>query len=114
MEKQIKRKSNVRRNRTFRFSENELAVLEEGGGKCAGMNESKYVRELILCGGVDSTHADDRRNLIRQISGIATNVNQMAKRCNETSWIGNRDVMQLHQMLEEILQILRELFERWR
>lgn len=113
MEKQIKRKSNVRRNRTFRFSEYELAVLEEGA-KCAGMNESKYVRELILRGGVDSTHAKDRRNLIRQISGIATNVNQMAKRCNETSWIGNQDVMQLHQMLEEILQILRELFERWR
>lgn len=41
------------------------------------MNESKYLRELIVHGGVDATHAEDRRNLIRQISGIATNINQM-------------------------------------
>ena len=46
------------------------------------MNESKYLRELIIHGGVDSTHAEDRRNLIRQISGIATNINQMAKVAN--------------------------------
>lgn len=95
IEKQIKRKSNVRRNHTFRFSEYESAMLKEGT-KCVSMNESKYVRELILRGGVDSTHAEDRRKLIRKISGIATNVNQMAKGCNETSWIGNQDVMQLH------------------
>ncbi len=30
MEKQIKRKSNVRRNRTFRFSEYKLAMLKKG------------------------------------------------------------------------------------
>ena len=70
MEKQITKKSMARQNRTFRLSEYELRKLSEDA-KAAGMNESKYLRELIIHGGVDATHAEDRRNLIRQISGIA-------------------------------------------
>lgn len=83
MKKQIKkRKDTARQNRTFRLSEYELRKLSEDA-KVAGMNESKYVGKLILHSGVDATHTEDRRNLIRQISGIATNINQMAKLCNE-------------------------------
>lgn len=54
MEKNKKRKSNVRRNHTFRFVEYELAVLEEEA-KFAGMNKSKYVRELCPEGGANET-----------------------------------------------------------
>ena len=72
------------------------------------MNESKYVRELILHGGVDATHAEDRKNLIRQISGIATNINQMAKRCNETEWISNRNVCDMTHALGEVLGLFTE------
>ena len=82
MEKQITKKSTARQNRTFRLSEYELRKLSEDA-KAAGMNESKYLRELIVHGGVDVTHAEDRRNLIRQISGIATNINQMAKQMSK-------------------------------
>ena len=58
MEKQLrKKKAIVRQNRTFRLSEYELQKLSEGA-EAAGMNESKYVRELILHGGVDATHAE--------------------------------------------------------
>ena len=71
-EKQITTKSRTaRQNRTFRLSDYESRKLSEGA-KAARMNESKYVRELIIHGGVDATHAEDRRNLIRQVSGIAT------------------------------------------
>ena len=88
MEKQITKKNTARQNRTFRLSEYELHKLSEDA-KAVGMNESKYLRELIVHGGVDVTHAEDRRNLIRHISGIATNINQMAKHCNESKWFGN-------------------------
>ena len=114
MEKQLrKKKAIVRQNRTFRLSEYELQKLSEGAA-AAGMNESKYVRELILHGGVDATHAEDRKNLIRQISGIATNINQMAKRCNETEWITNRNVCDMTHALGEVLGLLKQLLERWR
>lgn len=111
--KQIKKKDTVRQNRTFRLSDYELRMLSEGA-VAAGMNESKYVRELILHGRVDVTHAEDRRNLIRQISGIATNINQMAKRCNEIKWITDMNVYDMTQALEEVVKLLKQLLERWR
>lgn len=111
--KQIKKKDTVRQNRTFRLSDYELQKLSEGA-KSVGMNESKYVRELIIHGGVDATHAEDRRNLIRQISGIATNINQMAKRCNETKWINSMNVYDMIQALNEVVKLLKQLLERWR
>jgi hypothetical protein len=47
------------------------------------MNISEYLRNLVRSGGnVDSTFAADRGNFIRQITGIATNVNQVAKVVN--------------------------------
>ncbi|MBS4815836.1 MAG: plasmid mobilization relaxosome protein MobC [Clostridium sp.] len=114
MEKQIRKKKGiVRQNRTFRLSEYELQKLSEGA-TAAGMNESKYVRELILHGGVDATHAEARRNLIRQISGIATNINQIAKRCNENKRIDNSDVFRLTFELGDIKKLLQQLMERWR
>ena len=107
MEKQLrKKKAIVRQNRTFRLSEYELQKLSEGA-EAAGMNESKYVRELILHGGVDATHAEDRRNL------IATNINQMAKRCNENKRIDNSDVFRLMFELGDIKKLLQQLMERW-
>lgn len=113
MGKRIKGKEEARQNRTFRLSDYELSKLSENA-KAAGMNESEYVRSLIVRGSVDAAHAEDRRNLIRQISGIATNVNQMAKRCNENEWIGSGDVYRLKMLLEDILGLEKQLFERWR
>ena len=78
------------------------------------MNESKYLRELIVHGGVDVTHAEDRSNLFRQISGIATNINQLAKLCNESKWFGNVDVLKMTRALEEGIQLMKQLVERWR
>ena len=113
MEKQITKKCTARQNRTFRLSEYELRKLSEDA-KAAGMNESKYLRELIVHGGVDVTHVEDRRNLIRQISGIATNINQMAKHCNESKWFGNVDVLKMTRALDEVIQLMKQLVERWR
>lgn len=113
MEKQITKKSMARQNWTFRLSEYELRKLSEDA-KAAGMNESKYLRELIVHGGVDATHAEDRRNLIRQFSGIVTNINQMAKHCNESKWFGNVDVLKMTRALEEVIRLMKQLVERWR
>ena len=73
MEKQITKKSAARQNRTFRLSEYELRKLSEDA-KSAGMNESRYLRELIVHGGVDVTHAEDRRNLILNIISLESHL----------------------------------------
>ena len=45
---------------------------------------------------------------------FATNINQMAKHCNESKWFGNVDVLKMTRALEEVLKLLKQLVERWR
>ena len=113
MEKQITKKSTARQNRTFRLSEYELRKLPEDA-KAAGMNESRYLRELIVHGGVDATHAEDRRNLSVRLAELPLNINQMAKHCNESKWFGNVDVLKMTRALEEVIKLMKQLVERWR
>lgn len=67
---------------SFKLSEEDKRLLEEGAKK-AGMNISEYLRNLVRGGGnVDASFTTDRGIFIRQITGIATNVNQIAKVVN--------------------------------
>lgn len=113
MSRKNKTRSEARANRTFRLSEYESQKLK-AEANAAGMNESKYIRELILRGGVDTAYTSDRQNLIRQISGIATNVNQIAKHANECNWIGNTEILKIIMNLEEIKKLVKELILKWR
>lgn len=103
----------ARQNRTFRLSESELQKLVEGA-KVADMLESEYVRHLILHGGVDADYIRDRQNIIRQITGIATNVNQTAKWANENKYIPQSRIDQMCMQLGVVLGLLKELIQLWR
>jgi hypothetical protein len=108
-----KKASMARQNRTFRLSESELQKLAKRA-KAAGMSESEYVRHLILHGGVDADYIRDRQNIIKQISGVATNVNQAAKWANENKYIPQSRIDQMCIQLGTILNLLKELIQLWR
>ena len=81
----------------------------------AGMNRSQYLRGLIDGNGnVDHSFPKDRAELIRQISGVATNVNQIAKHVNTNRFLGSGDVMLMNRYLREIRELLMEVLESWR
>lgn len=44
--------------------------MKQNGSNEPEVYESKYLRELIIHGGVDATHAEDRRNLIHQMMPV--------------------------------------------
>ncbi len=80
----------------------------------AGMDKSKYLRALVQSGGkVDVAFPMERANLIRQISGIATNVNQIAKVANMKSDIYFRDIDEIIKLLKEIKRLLTEVLKQW-
>ena len=87
---------------SFKLSEEDKRLLEEGAKK-AGMNISEYLRNLVRGGGnVDASFATDRGNFIRQITGIATNVNQIAKVVNTQGYGYARDILAVKARIEEI------------
>ncbi|MBQ8233665.1 MAG: MobC family plasmid mobilization relaxosome protein [Lachnospiraceae bacterium] len=98
---------------SFKLSETELLKLESDAKK-AGKNRSEYLRELVKNSkGVDTTFASDRSSFIRQITGIATNVNQIAKVVNTQSFAYSSDITGLKRDLEEIKRLMQEVLSVW-
>lgn len=98
---------------SFKLSEAELQKLESDAKK-AGKNRSAYLRELVKnCKGVDATFAADRSSFIRQITGIATNVNQIAKVVNTQGYAYYGDISRIKRDLEDIKRLMQEVLTTW-
>lgn len=98
---------------TFKLSENDYLKLMEDA-KEAGVDKSKYLRALVRSGGkIDFTFPKDRTNLIRQITGIATNINQITKMANMMSYVPFKDLKDIKEALLEIQRLLREVLLVW-
>lgn len=98
---------------TFKLSENDYLKLMEDA-KEAGVDKSKYLRALVQSGGkIDFTFPKDRTNLIRQITGIATNINQITKVANMMSYVPFQDLRDIKEALLEIQRLLREVLLVW-
>lgn len=98
---------------TFKLSENDYLKLMEDA-KEAGVDKSKYLRALVQSGGkIDFTYPKDRTNLIRQITGIATNINQITKVANMMSYVPFKDLKDIKEALLEIQRLLREVLTVW-
>ena len=99
---------------TVKISDKELKLLKQVV-KESNTTVSKYVRELIRTGGrVDLSYTSDRATMIRQITGIAINVNQIAKRVNTTQHIYNYQIRELEESLREIQRVFQEVLTIWR
>lgn len=98
---------------SFKLSESELMKLESDAKK-AGKNRSEYLRELVKNSkGVDTTFVADRSSFIRQITGIATNVNQIAKVVNTQGYAYTSDINRLMQDLDDVKRLMQEVLTTW-
>lgn len=98
---------------TFKLSENDYLKLMDDA-KEAGVDKSKYLRALVQSGGkIDFTFPKDRTNLIRQITGIATNINQITKVANTMSYVPFHDLRDIKEALLEIQRLLWEVLTVW-
>lgn len=98
---------------TFKLSEDDYLKLMEDA-KEAGVDKSKYLRAMVQSGGkIDFTFPKDRTNLIRQITGIATNINQITKVANMMDYVPFKDLRDIKEALLEIQRLLREVLTVW-
>lgn len=62
-----------------------------------GLTITEYARKMTLNGGIKSRFTVEELNLIRQLSGEANNLNQLAKRANQGGFsrVGNEILVAL-------------------
>ena len=75
----------------------------------AGRPIEPFIRELIT--GVELRHRppDELAELLRQLSGMAVNINQIAKVANASGFVRMEDIEQIKAMQQMLWQAVKEL-----
>ena len=76
------------------------------------MNMSAYIRKMALDGYCVKLDLQDLKELIRLLRICSNNLNQYAKKANETGSIYAADIEDLRVRLEEIWDGVKEILER--
>ncbi len=109
--------ANVKRpfNIHFMVSEEERAMIERRMEQTGIKNMRAYLLKMAVDGRVIHVELDSVKEMVRLLSNLTNNVNQIAKCANETSYIYAADITMLGERYEEIWsqtkKILRKLSE---
>ena len=99
--KKLKRELRI----TARFSKLEHYILQQKSGQ-AGINISEFLRQAAVTAKVTARLTEEERHIIRQLIGMANNLNQMAK-------IANREGMaSIRLLLQSCLQQIHDLLNK--
>lgn len=89
----------------FRVTEEELKIIDERFRKSYAKTRGEYLRRSALSSVNIVLDEEKIQQQSRQISGIATNINQIATRVNSTGNIYAEDLQEIREELQELWQL---------
>lgn len=105
MKDKLQRKNVVK----TRMSDEELEYFNHKFELSGLKSKSEFMRLMFFEGMIIKFNDSDMAFLTRQISGMTSNINQIAARVNSTDKIYAEDIEEIRQKQEEIWQQLRYL-----
>ena len=91
----------------------ERAVIDEKMAQAGTDNLRAYLRKMAVDGYVVRVDMDGFLETVRLLRNIASNVNQIAKRCNETRNLYAQDVEDLRQGYTQVWDELGKLLRKF-
>lgn len=82
---------------TLRLNAAEYAHLCQQA-EAAGLKKEPFVRTLIMGVNLRPRPPDELPELLRQLSGIGTNINQIAKVANASGYVRKEDIQNIMEM----------------
>lgn len=79
----------------FKVSPAEMALIETKMEQAGTLNKRAYLRKMAVDGYIVRLDLGEMKELLRLLSSISNNVNQIARRCNETGNLYGEDVEDL-------------------
>ncbi|MDR2570132.1 MAG: plasmid mobilization relaxosome protein MobC [Oscillospiraceae bacterium] len=108
--KTVKRK---RQNQIiFRLDDIEMTLFEEKMKSTNACNREAYIRKMVLDGQIIHVEFAEIREMVRLLRSSANNLNQIAKRANETRNIYESDVVDLQENYEKLLNFAKEFYAK--
>lgn len=95
-----------------RVTEKEWNQIHEKMKEAGVKNMSAYIRKMALNGFLVKLDLSDVREVLRLLHINSNNLNQFAKRANETGSIYEADIKELQESHKEILSMMGEILDR--
>lgn len=96
----------------FKVSPEEMALIEQKMEQAGTANKRAYLRKMAVDGYVIRLDLGEMKELLRLLRSISNNVNQIARRCNETGNLYGEDVEDLRKGYAEVNGEVVRLVER--
>lgn len=96
----------------LRLSAIELQAIRERMESVGIRNMSAYMLKMAMNGFIIQLDMSDMKEVLRLMKINSNNLNQYAKKANETGSIYKEDIMELVGMHKELLQMLGGILER--
>ena len=90
-----------------RLNAKELRFLEEQVEK-SGLSREEYIRSLVMGGEVRARPCEHHAELLRKISGLCNNANQLAHVANSTGFAGRQSVDEMTRTAREVWRAVKE------
>lgn len=92
-----------------RVTEEERALIEDKMRQIPTINLSAYSRKMLIDGYIIQLDMQDIKAHTAQLQRIGVNINQIAKRINETGQIYADDMNEVKSIMEEVWRLERRL-----
>ncbi len=89
----------------IRVTEEERTLIEEKMKQIPTLNLSAYARKMLIDGYIVTLDLQEVKGHTAQLQKIGVNVNQIAKRINETGQIYADDMDEIKRVMEEVWRL---------
>lgn len=97
-----------------RVTEDERALIEEKMKQIPTINLSTYARKMLIDGYIILLEMSEIKAHTAQLQKIGVNINQIAKRINETGHIYADDMDELKRLMEEVWRLEMRLLPQFK
>jgi len=96
----------------FYLNDDEMTILKAKMREAKTNSKSQFFRELLLHSDVYFVEFEDIRNMNTELGRIGNNINQIAKKMNETGNVYKDDVNEVKEKQERIWQLLKSIISK--
>ena len=93
----------------IRVTEEERSLIEEKMRQIPTLNLSAYARKILIDGYIITLDLQEVKGHTAQLQKIGVNINQIAKRINETGRIYADDMNEIKRAMDEVWRLERRL-----
>ena len=93
----------------FRVTEEEKQLIEQKMAQLPTRQIGAYLRKMAIDGLIIYTDTTNIKEMNKELHSIGVNINQIAKRVNETGSIYEEDIKEIQERLNKIWQLQRTI-----